>query len=125
AIVSTNNANNAVRAIVSTNNANNAVRAIVSTNNANNAVRVIVSTTTRSVDHTAENAFSFLPAHYAVSETNSLLQRVWISSEDNSNVPVQNETLVFTEGSVFKEPDYGVDCTFHHVGNVPDIRNNT
>ncbi|CAG8486804.1 12640_t:CDS:2 [Ambispora gerdemannii] len=99
-------------------NTNATSRTTVANNAATNATRTVI-------DRTAENSvnsFSFLPAHYAVSETNSLLQRAWMPNNSNSNIQTQNVTF-FTEGTVFQEPGHKVDCTFHHVGTVPSIRN--
>ncbi|CAG8680981.1 5670_t:CDS:1 [Ambispora leptoticha] len=101
--------------------ANNATRTVIARTNAtNNTTRTVIVRTPES----SVNSFSFLPAHYAVSATDSLLERALTSNGNNSNVQTQNETLIFTEGAVFKEPDHGVHCIFHHVSTVPDITNN-
>ncbi|CAG8667473.1 10437_t:CDS:1, partial [Ambispora leptoticha] len=106
---------NNMNVIARTTAANNATRTV--TTATNNVTRAVIVRTPES----SVNSFSFLPAHYAISTTNSLLERALTSNDNNANVQTQNETLIFTEGAVFKVPDYRVHCTFHHVGTVPNI----
>ncbi|CAG8486786.1 12639_t:CDS:1 [Ambispora gerdemannii] len=100
-------------------NTNATTRTTVANNAANNATRTVINRTAEN----SVNSFSFVPAHYAVSETNSLLQRAWMPNNSNANIQTQNE-MFFTEGTVFQESGHGIDCTFHHVGIVPNIRDN-